>query len=68
MTNVMLDAVDTIELAEILEYFVERLDILAEHDPAKLLFADCSTYDLDDLRADAARLIHRLHTSPLTRH
>jgi hypothetical protein len=66
MTNVMLDAVDAIELAEILEYFVERLDILADHGLAELLFADCSTYDLDDLRADAARLINRLHTSPLT--
>jgi hypothetical protein len=50
MTNVMLHAVDAIELAEILEYFVERLDILADHDLAKLLFADCSTYGLDDLR------------------
>jgi hypothetical protein len=66
MTNVMLDAVDAIELADILEYFVERLDVLADHDLANLLFANCSTYRLDDLRADAARLINRLHTSPLT--
>jgi hypothetical protein len=64
VTNIILDAVDAIELAEILEYFMERLDIVAEHDLAKLLFADCSPYDLDDLRADVARLIDRLYTSP----
>jgi len=68
MTNIILDAVDAIELAEILEYFMERLDILANHDLAKFLFADCSPYDLDDLRADVARLIHRLETSPTSVH
>jgi hypothetical protein len=66
LTNIILDAVDAIELAEILEYFMERLDILAEHNLAKLLFADCSPYNLDDLRADVARLIDRLYTSPYT--
>jgi hypothetical protein len=66
MTTVTLDALDAVELAEILEYFVERLDILAEHDLATLLFNQCSPYDIDDLRADVTRLIHRLHTSPYT--
>jgi hypothetical protein len=65
MTNVMLDAVDAIEIAEILEYLLERLDILAANDLANFLFADCSPYGLDDLRADTARLINRLYTSPL---
>jgi hypothetical protein len=64
MNNVILDAVDAIELAEILEYFMERLDVLAAHGLAKLLFADCSPYRLDELRADTARLINRLQTSP----
>ena len=64
VNNILLDAVDAIELAEILDYFMERLDILAEHNLAKLLFADCSPYDLNDLRADVARLINRLYTSP----
>jgi hypothetical protein len=64
LNNIILDALDAIELAEILEYFMERLDILAEHDLTKLLFADCSTYNLDDLRTDVARLINRLYTSP----
>ncbi len=64
--NIILDAIDAIEIAEILEYFMERLDILAEHDLAKLLFTDCSPYNLDDLRADVTRLIHRLNTSPIT--
>ena len=68
MTNIILDAVDAIELAEILEYFMEQLDILAEHDLAKFLFADCSPYGLDDLRADVARLIDRLYTSPYLGH
>jgi hypothetical protein len=65
--NVILHTLDAIELAEILEYFMERLDILAEHALAKFLFADCSPYGLDDLRADTARLIDRLHTSPYFR-
>lgn len=66
MCTITIDALDAIELAEILEYFTERLDILAENDLAKLLFADCSPYNLDDLRADLARLITRLHTGPMT--
>jgi hypothetical protein len=45
---------------------MERLDVLATHDLATLLFADCSPYGLDDLRADVTRLIDRLHTSPFT--
>ena len=61
--SITLDAVDAVELTEILEYFIERLDILAEHDLAKFLFADCSPYNLDDLRANVARLINRLQTS-----
>ena len=61
--SITLDAVDAVELTEILEYFIERLDILAEHDLATFLFADCSPYNLDDLRANVARLINRLQTS-----
>jgi hypothetical protein len=64
MTIVTLDALDAVELTEILEYFLERLDVLADHDLATLLFNPCSPYDLDDLRADVARLIDRLNTSP----
>jgi hypothetical protein len=41
MSHVIIDAVDAIELAEILEYFMERLDVLADHGLGKLLFADC---------------------------
>jgi hypothetical protein len=65
MTTITLDALDAVELTEILEYFIERLDDLAEHDLAELLINQChSAYDIDDLRADLARLIHRLKTSP----
>jgi hypothetical protein len=65
MATVTIDALDAIELAEILEYFMERLDIRAEHDLGTLLFAACSPYGLDDLRADFTRLINRLHTAPM---
>jgi hypothetical protein len=65
MTTVTVDALDVVELTEILEYFIERLDVLAEHDLATLLFNQCNrAYDIDDLRADLARLIHQLNTSP----
>ena len=64
MNHVIIDAVDAIELAEILEYFMERLDVLADHGIGKLLFAGSSPYRLDDLRADTARLINRLQTAP----
>ena len=62
--TVTLDALDAVELTEILEYFLERLDVLTDHDLAALHFNECSPYDIDDLRADVLRLIHRLNTSP----
>jgi hypothetical protein len=62
ITTVTIDALDGIELAETLEYFLERLDVLAEHDLATPLLADCSPYDLDDLHTD----VTRLHTGPFT--
>jgi hypothetical protein len=64
--NIILDPLDAIEIAEILEYFLERHDVLADRDLATLPFADCNPYRLDDLQADATQLIHRLHTSPHT--
>jgi hypothetical protein len=66
MNHVIVDAADAVELIEILEYFLERLDVLAEHSLASFLFAECSPYDLDDLRADVTRLINRLRTTRLT--
>jgi hypothetical protein len=66
LNNIILDAVDAMELIEILEFFMERLDVLAEHDLAKLLFAECSPYGLEDLRADVTRLINSLNLSPLS--
>jgi hypothetical protein len=63
MHHAVIDAADAVGLTE---YFLERLDILADHDLAKFLFADCSPYHLDDLRADATRLINRLQTAQLT--
>jgi hypothetical protein len=64
MTIVTLDAVDAVDLAEILEFFMQRIDVLAEHDLAGFFFSECSPYGIDDLRADVVRLIHRLYTSP----
>ena len=65
MNHIILDTVDAMELIEILEFFIERLDVLAEHDFAKLFFAQCSPYGLKDLRADVTRLINNLNLSPL---
>ena len=64
MTTVALDAVEAEELAEILEYFLERLDLL-ERDATELL-SDPGLSGRDDLRSDLTRLIERLRTSPLT--
>jgi hypothetical protein len=61
--HIILASLDAIEIAEILEYFMERLDVLADSDLATLLFNQCSPYGLDDLRADVTRLINRLYTS-----
>ena len=66
MNNIILDTVDAMELIEILEFFMERLDVLAEHDFAKLFFAECRPYGLEDLRADVTRLINSLNLSPMT--
>jgi hypothetical protein len=66
MSTVTIDALDAVELAEILEYFLERLDVLGEHGLAEFLFAECSPYGLDDLHADITRLITRLNTARLT--
>jgi hypothetical protein len=63
LNNIILDALDAIELTEILEYFTERLDVLADHDLAKPLLAERSPYGPDDLRADVTRLINRLNTA-----
>jgi hypothetical protein len=65
-TTVSLDVVNALELAEILEYFTERLAVLPDHGLATLLFAQCSPYGPDDLRADVTRLINRLYTRPFT--
>jgi hypothetical protein len=66
MSTVTIDALDAAELTEILEYFLERLDVLAEHGLAAFLFTECSPYSLDDLRADTTRLIGRLTTAPMS--
>lgn len=66
MEHVSIDTLDAIELTEILEYLLERLDVLDAHDLTRLLFADNSPYELDDLRADITRLVDRLQVAPFT--
>jgi hypothetical protein len=71
MSTVTIDTLDAIELAEILDYLLDHVALLAEHNTSSRLFADCSPYGLDDLQADITQLIDRLNTSlidPLTRH
>jgi hypothetical protein len=63
--SIRLDLVDAIEIAETLEYLIERLERFARHDPAGLLANnDDDTYSLDDLRTDVVRLTNKLLTSP----
>ncbi len=62
MSTVTIDALDAVEPAELLEYFLERLDVLGDHSHAAFLFTDSSPHGLDDLQADITRLISRLNT------
>ena len=58
MSDVVLDASDVVELAEMLEYIVERLDTLAVVDASSSSRDDWwPSYDLDQLRGDLARFI-----------
>jgi hypothetical protein len=61
--NIVLDVLDAIEIAEMLEYLLERLT-RTEHDPAGVLAHNDDTYSLDDLREDVVRLRNKLLTSP----
>jgi hypothetical protein len=65
MNHIALDAADAVQLIEILEYVIDALDHVATHHPTQLC-ADPTSYDIDDLRADLARLVDRLKRSPLT--
>jgi hypothetical protein len=62
MSTVTIDALDAIELAEILDHLLDHVTLLTEHNTSSRLFADCSPYGLDDLQADITRLIDRLNT------
>jgi hypothetical protein len=66
MTTATLDAVEAEELAEILEYFLELLDLLVNPDHDAVDFSEGNLYGADDLRADLTRLVERLRTSPIT--
>ena len=65
MTTVNLDAVDAEEIAEILEYFLERIDA-PEDNPAVPDLSQRHPYGPNDLRSDLTRLIECLRTSPIT--
>jgi hypothetical protein len=67
-----LDAFDAIELAEIVEFLIGSLDALigsldALIAPATTVPTASDAYDINDLRADAVRLTHRLRASRPTR-
>jgi hypothetical protein len=64
--HIALDAADAVELIEILQYFIETLDRIAEHDAVARVIGGLDTYGISDLRADIERLINRLQLSPLT--
>jgi hypothetical protein len=64
MSHVTLEASDAVELAELLEYVVERLDTLAQVD-SDLEGSDdwWPSYDLDQLRGDLVRFIALIRQS-----
>jgi hypothetical protein len=64
MATVVLDTVDVMEIIEVLEYLMERIDDLSGNEHALLDQQD--PYDIDDLRADVTRLIDILKVSKLT--
>jgi len=63
VATIALDTVDAIEIAELLEFLVELLETLGV---TTLAACDPDAYSVNDLRADAARLIRSLETSPLS--
>jgi hypothetical protein len=69
MSYVVLDAADVIELAEMLEYIVERLDTLAVVDEES---GRCDTddrwpsYDLDQLSGDQVRFVALIREGEVT--
>ena len=66
MSYVALDLTDVIELAEMLEYIVERLDTLALLDVRSSSQDDrWVSYDLDQLRGDMVRFIAMLRSRKL---
>ena len=64
MATIALDTVDAIEIAELLEFFTGLLENLHV---TTLPACDPDAYNVNDLRADAARLIRSLESSPLSR-
>lgn len=63
-TTITVDPGDLIELAEILDYLVGSVDTLVT--PATIApSADGDAYDLNHLRTDITRLMHRLLPNPL---
>ena len=63
--NIHLDVGDAIEIAEVLEYLMERLDACLECDLCGVADNNAYTYGLDDLREDVVRLTNKLYTSPI---
>jgi hypothetical protein len=67
MSYVVLDAADVVELSEMLEYIVERLDTLALVDPGSGRGDDrWPSYDLDQLRGELVRFIALLRRCEIT--
>ena len=62
MTTITLDALDAVELAETLEYLLERICYLTTTIENPLL-QPAGLHDIEDLRSDIDRLIQRLRQS-----
>jgi hypothetical protein len=63
--HILLDTLDAIEIAELLEFMLERVTA-TNNDAPDQPFPDCCSYGIVDLRADVERLTNRLLTRPFT--
>jgi hypothetical protein len=61
LAHVAINTIDAMEITEVLEYALERLEIVVGHGFTMLVFEQPDVYGIDDLRADGNRLISNLN-------
>ena len=61
LARVAINTIDAMEITEVLEYALERLEIVVGDGFTMLVFEQPDVYGIDDLRADVNRLISNLN-------